>query len=486
MQKQASLKKNALMNALLTTLSFVFPLITFPYVSRVLLPAGTGRVSFAASIVSYFVLFAQLGIPTYGIRACAQVRDDKEELNQVVQEILSINIVIVALTYIVFWGTLLFFPRLQNDKPLYLILSIQMILNAIGVEWVYKAQEKYAYITIRSIIFKFVAVILTFLLIKSENDYIAYAGITIFAASASNVLNFLNLRTMVSLRKKRKYNFRRHLKPILIFFAMSCATTIYTNLDNVMLGLMKGDTEVGYYNASVKIRNIFVSVVTSLGVVLLPRASYYFEQKLFDEFYKITRKALNFVFIIAVPTTIFFVVYAKEGIYFLAGDAYGNSILPMQILMITLLFIGMTNIMGIQMLVPMGKEINVLISEIVGALVDVVINLMLIPKYGAFGAAIGTLLAEIIVWIFQLLTLNNSIYAAFRKISYLKILLSSIIPVLAIIPIKNVGVNSFIKLSIAGPTYFILYGLILLFVLKEPLAREMLSQVMNRIKPKNT
>ena len=198
MQKQASLKKNALMNALLTTLSFVFPLITFPYVSRVLLPAGTGRVSFAASIVSYFVLFAQLGIPTYGIRACAQVRDDKEELNQVVQEILSINIVIVALTYIVFWGTLLFFPRLQNDKPLYLILSIQMILNAIGVEWVYKAQEKYAYITIRSIIFKFVAVILTFLLIKSENDYIAYAGITIFAASASNVLNFLNLRTMVS------------------------------------------------------------------------------------------------------------------------------------------------------------------------------------------------------------------------------------------------------------------------------------------------
>lgn len=486
MQKQTSLKKNALINALLTTLSFVFPLITFPYVSRVLLPAGTGKVSFAASLVSYFVLFAQLGIPTYGIRACAKVRDDKEELNQVVQEILSINIVIVALTYIVFWGTLLFSPRLQNDKPLYLILSIQMILNAIGVEWVYKGQEKYAYITIRSIIFKLFAVILTFLLIKSKNDYIAYAGITIFAASASNVLNFLNLRTMVSLRKKRKYNFRRHLKPILIFFAMSCATTIYTNLDNVMLGLMKGDTEVGYYNASVKIRNIFVSVVTSLGVVLLPRASYYFEQKLFNEFYKITRKALNFVFIIAVPTTIFFIVYAKEGIHFLAGEAYGNSILPMQILMITLLFIGMTNIMGIQMLVPMGKEINVLISEIVGALIDVVVNLMLIPKYGALGAAIGTLLAEIIVWIFQLVTLNNAVYAAFQKISYLKIFLSSLIPALVIIPIKNVGVSSFIKLSIAGLTYFILYGHILLFVLKEPLAREMFSQVMNKIKPKNT
>jgi O-antigen/teichoic acid export membrane protein len=191
--KQTSLKKNFLMNALLTMSTFIFPLITFPYVSRILGPAGTGKVNFATSLITYFSMFAQLGIPTYGIRACAQVRDDREELTRTTHELLLITIVMSIISYIALIIALIFIPRLQADRDMYIIVSFTIILTSIGMEWLYKGLEQYTYITFRSILFKFVALIAMFLLINSKDDYVIYAGISIFAASASSVLNFINI-----------------------------------------------------------------------------------------------------------------------------------------------------------------------------------------------------------------------------------------------------------------------------------------------------
>lgn len=343
---------NFVMNAILTMSQFLFPLITFPYISRILLPTGTGKVSFATSVVSYFALFAQLGIPTYGIRACAKVRDDRKALERTVQELFLINLIMSILAYIVLFLAIAFVPRMRQEKALFLIVGLTILFNAIGMEWLYKALEQYTYITVRSIIFKLIAVVAMFVLVHEQKDYVIYGGISILAASASNVFNFFHAHKYVSIKPVGSYNFRQHLKPIVIFFAMSCAATIYTNLDTVMLGFMTSDAEVGYYNAAVKIKSILVSVVTSLGVVLLPRASYYVEHKLMDEFYRITQKAINFVFLIAVPLTVYFILFAKEGIFFLSGSEYASSILPMQVIMLTVFFIGLTNIMGIQMLIP--------------------------------------------------------------------------------------------------------------------------------------
>lgn len=255
--KQKSIKINFIMNMILTMSSFIFPLITFPYVSRILLPVGTGKVSFATSLISYFSMFAQLGIPTYGIRVCAKVRDNREELTRTVQELLTINLVMSVLSYIALFIVLTFVPRLQADKPLYIIMSFTIILTSIGMEWLYKALEQYMYITVRSVIFKFIALIAMFLLIHEQQDYVIYGGITILAASASNIFNLINVHKYIDLKPVGDYNFRRHLKPVATFFAMACATTIYTNLDNVMLGFMATDADVGYYNAAVKIKKIF-------------------------------------------------------------------------------------------------------------------------------------------------------------------------------------------------------------------------------------
>lgn len=483
MSKQKSLKLNFIMNAILTMSSFIFPLITFPYVSRILLPEGTGKVSFATSVISYFAMFAQLGIPTYGIRACAKVRDNREELTRTAQEIFIINFVMMVLAYSVFGVALAVVPRLQQDRTLFLIVSATLLFNTIGMEWLYKALEQYTYITVRSIAFKFIALIAMFLLIHEKSDYVIYGAISILASSASNVFNFINVHKYIGLRPLGRYNFKRHLKAVVVFFAMSCATTVYTHLDTVMLGFMKTDADVGYYNAAVKIKTILVSIVTSLGTVLLPRASYYVEHGMKAEFQKITQKAINFVILAATPLMIYFMLYAREGIFFLSGDAYEGSILPMQLIMPTLLLIGLSNIMGIQILVPLGREKVVLYSEIAGAVVDLIINWILIPSMASAGAAIGTLVAEAVVTAWQYIALKDTVREAYRKVRYLPIVLGICLGTAGCIWIKMLGWPEFFALAASAILFFGIYALVLTLA-KEPLTLEIEKQVFGKLRSK--
>lgn len=476
MQKQKSLKINFIMNAFLTMSSFIFPLITFPYISRILLPEGTGKVSFATSVISYFVILAQLGIPTYGIRACAKVRDNREELSKTAHELLIINIIMCCFSYLILGILLMTVPKFKSEKTLLIIVSLTLLFNTIGMEWLYKALEQYMYITIRSIIFKVIAVIAMFLLVHEKSDYIIYGAISIFASSASNIFNLINVHKYINLKLIGKYNLKQHLKPVFIFFAISCAATIYTNLDTVMLGFIKTDSDVGCYNAAVRIKSILVSIVTSLGVVLLPRASYYLEHNMISEFYKITKKAINFVFIIAVPLMAYFILFAKEGIFLLSGSAYIGAVKPMQIIMPTLVFIGLTNIMGIQMLVPMGKEKIVLYSEIAGALIDLVINIVLIPRWASAGAAIGTLVAEIIVWIVQYCALRKDVKSAYLTIDYKTILWAILMAIVGVVWVKTLSINVFFKLIISAVMFFGIYFGVLM-IRKDELTIEMKNQL---------
>lgn len=219
----------------------MFPLITFPYISRVLQADGVGKITFFTSVVTYFALFAQLGIPTYGIRACAKVRNDKEKLAKTVQEIFFINFAMSVVAYIALVIAYFSVDKFNEEGMLFLVLASTIAFNLIGMEWLYKSLEEYFYITIRSLVFKTIGICLMFLFVHDKSDYIIYGAITIFAASASSLLNFINIRKHVKFYKLRTdYNFKQHMKPILTFFALSCAAIIYTNLDAVMLGLFMG------------------------------------------------------------------------------------------------------------------------------------------------------------------------------------------------------------------------------------------------------
>ena len=478
--KTKSLKINFIMNSILTMSTLIFPLITYPYISRILTPSGVGKVSFATSLISYFNIFAQLGIPTYGIRACAKIRDNKQKLTRTVHELLVINIVMNIFSYVMLFFAIIYIPRLHEDKILYVIMSSSIFLNSIGMEWLYKALEQYTYITIRSIIFKFIALFAIFFLIHEESDYILYGCISIFSAFSSNVLNFLYAHKYIDIKFTNNYKFKQHIKMTLVFFSMSCATTIYTNLDTIMLGFMKTDVDVGYYSIAIKIKAVLVCIVTSLGADLLPRTSYYVEHKLFDEFQKITNKALNFVVLLSFPLMLYFIFFAKNFIVILFGEAYAQSVLPMQITMPTLLIIGITNVLGIQMLVPLEKEKIVLLSEIVGAIVDIILNIILIPQYASVGAAIGTLLAEIAVLLIQFYALNKEASEAFREIQYNKILFSLLLSCFSSFWLVYSHLSNLILPLVSFFLFFGVYG-ITLIILKEKQTTIVVKQIKSYI-----
>ena len=483
MSGKKSLKVNFIMNTILTMSAFIFPLISFPYVSRILLPEGTGKVSFATSLISYFVMFAQLGIPTYGVRACAKVRDDKRLLSKTAHELLTINLVMTAISYAALAVALIFVPRLREDRLLYIVVSATVFFTSIGMEWLYKALEQYTYIAVRSIIFKAVALVAMFVLVHEKEDYVIYGGISILASSASYVMNFFHARKYIYMRPMGRLDLRPHLKAVMVFFAMSCASTIYTHLDTVMLGFMDTDTTVGYYNAAVRIKNILVSIVTSLGTVLLPRAAYYVEHKLWDEFRDISRKAMNFTLAAATPMMLYFILFAQDGIFLLSGEEYAGSILPMQLAMPTLLFIGMSNIFGIQILVPMGKETWVLGSIICGAVVDTVLNVTLIPPFGAAGAAAANMIAEFTVMLVQIVMLRKEVLPSLRKIQYWKLGLGLLAATGASFWVAALPLGSFFSLALSAVLFFLAYGLVLL-VLKERLVCEVLGQMLHKFKRK--
>ena len=456
------------MNAILTVSSLLFPLITFPYISRILEPEGLGRVSFAISLVSYFTMMSQLGIPTYGIRAAARVRDDKEKLSRLTHELLFINTVLGLLSYGALMTAAVFVPKLASDRVLYLVTGAALILDAIGTEWLYKGLEQYTYITVRSISFKAVSVIAMFLLVHSGQDYLIYAAITVFAGYGVNIVNLINSRKYIDIRPVGGYNPLVHIKPALVFFAMSCAATVYINLDTVMLGFMTGDKEVGLYHASVRIKQILVSIITSLGVVLLPRLSFLLERGENEKFREVCLKAFRFVTAAALPMMLYFMLFARESVMFLSGKAYEGSIIPMQIIMPTLLFIGLTNIIGMQIFVPYGEERKVLISEIAGAVVDVMINLALIPKYGPAGAAVGTLVAEAVVLAVQAYFFRQMAgeerYEAlrfpgfFKELGVIRIVGALSVAFLLSMAVKLIHMGNFTTLAISGVLFFGSYG----------------------------
>lgn len=483
---KVSIKRNFLMNSLLMLSSFIFPMITFPYISRILLPAAIGRVSYATSLVVYFNLIAQLGIPTYGIRACAQVRDDKLKLTRVVQELLIINLLMSGLVYILFFGLLVLVPQLQDDRMLYIVMSSAILFNALGIDWMYQGLEQYAYITKRSILFKFFALIMMFAFIHQPGDYIIYGGISIFASSASNILNFMNARKFILMKYVGGYQFKRHFRAIGIFFAMSCATIIYTNLDTIMLKWLTTNIDVGYYNTAVRVKTILVGIVTSLGAVLLPRASYYVENQMLEDFRRVSKKAINFVVVFASPISLYFILFAKPSIYLLSSSAFAGAIKPMQIIMPTVMLIGITNILGIQILVPLGRQKIVMWSEIAGAGIDFLVNWLLIPKYASAGAAFGTLLAEIIVLVIQFVSLRQEIKFIYRQIYFGKIGLAllagcifsfwalKVSPVF-IIHFGNI-MGNLMTLILSFGLFFAGYIMILLFY-REPMALYIKEQI---------
>ena len=463
-----SIKFNFIMNFILTVSNFLFPLIIFPYVSRVLLPEGTGKVAFALSIVSYFTLFASFGVATYGIRAIAQVRDDKDRLSKTMHELLFINIISMIIVYIALVIAISVVPKFAMEKELFWVTSLFVIFTIIGIEWLYKGLEKYQYITIRTIVFKIASLFLVFLFVKEKSDYIIFAFISIFAIVGSGVLNLINSRKLINYILYSEYEFKKHLKPMFVLFLTSMAIAIYTSLDEGLLGLLSSPEQVGYYNAAVRVKGILFTLITSLGVVLLPRLSYYVENHMETEFHEALAKSTNFIIVIAASVVIFFTLFAKETILILAGENYVASIIPLQIVVWALILSAITNILGIQILLPLKKDKQLLFSVLCAATVDVIANFLLVPKLAAVGTALSVIAAELSVLIVQIIILRQYIKILFSGLQLHKIIIALLIAIACALFVREIVINtSTLIIFLCSSSVFFLAYFIILLLLKE-------------------
>ena len=400
----ASLKKNIIFNYINTITGLIFPIVTFPYASRVLLPEGIGLVNFQLSIINYIVLFTSLGIPLYAVKEIAKLRDNIEERNKTTLEILLLSFYLCIIGYGIVFLLGSFVAKLNAHIQLFYILSSTILFTGLGVNWFYQGIEDFKYITVRAVIVRILSALSLFIFVKDENDLLIYGAITVGTTVGNNLINFLHLRKFVSLSTIRTYklNLKKHIKPALRIFVLNLIISIYINLNTVMLGFIDNEYAVGIYTAGNKIPHIVLSVVSSMGAVLLPRCSNLVAIGRMDEFTSVCQKGIRFICCMAIPFTAAIFMLATPIVYIFGGEEFLPAVDVVYYTAPVIIFIGLSNIIGIQILYPLGKEIIVIYSTILGAIVNFILNLILIPLYSAYGAAIATLVAECCVLVYQI------------------------------------------------------------------------------------
>lgn len=476
----AGVKVNAVLNSLYTVVNLIFPIITYPYVSRILSASGMGRVNFFTSVGNYAILFASLGLTSYGVRAIAQVRDDERQLAKTTRELLNINIFATAVVTIFYIILVIFVPRFYNDLPLAIVNGIWIITNPWGLNWLYSGLEQYAYITKRTVAFKLISLALIFALVRDRNDYLNYAAILVFANVGAFLANYINAHRIVNLAYKGPLNYRKHIKPTLTLFASALAVSVYTNLDTIMLGFIRDNRQVGLYTTAVKAETVLLAMVNALSTVLLPRLSFYISEKRYNDFNRILKKSMAIILLITTSLTIFFIVSAGNCILILGGKGFKAATLSMQILMPILMVSGFSNITGNQILIPQGKDGAFMKAVSVGAIIAFCLNLVLMKPLGAVGGSIATLFAELTQMSIQLFYSRKEVGRNFQIRSFVRVLLAAILAgVLTEMVTLKFNQGAFVMLIIQGVTYFVTYG-VLLMLLKEKYFNELLNSIIGR------
>lgn len=474
-----SVKVNYILNLINTGTQMLFPLITFPYVCRVIEADGIGQINFFQSIISYISLFTCLGIPMYAIREIARNRSDVVQMNRTAMEILLLHSMLTLVGYAIVAILCLTVPQIQVNIPLFLILSLTIFFTAIGCEWFYQGIEDFKYITIRGLIIKTVSVVLLFIFVKSKTDLLYYGCYTVFGVLGGNIFNFFRLRKYIHRENIifSELHIKRHIKPVLKVFSFSVVTSIYLQLNTVLLGFLKNALAVGYFAAATKVMQMLLTMSACLGSVMMPRASHLIAENKEDEFNRLIQKSYDFTLAIALPMTIGLIFCAPSLIMALCGVKFEHSILPSQIIAPIILMVAISNVFGIQVLFPKGKINIVTLCCGIGAVADLILNLCLIPFFSYIGTSIAYLGAEVATTVSMYFIGRRYIPIIFFKKSHLTYALGCIVMAFVLYGISLLQLPTLTILLLQGCCGVLAY-FIILCIYKD----EMLVQILSRIK----
>lgn len=472
--------ENYIYNLLVDFFNAILPIIIAPYLAKTLGVENVGIYSYVHAFVTFISIFAGLGINSYGRREIAMVKDDKHKANIVFSELMTLRVIISTIVIVLY---VFFFLTVQEYFSLYAVMSFTILTVAFDVSWVYQANDNFKVFAVRNFIIKILTFIGVFLFVRSASSLFIYALMIELFQFIGTLWLLLGINKYVSYVSIKFKNVFTHLKGTLIFFVPTIATTVYTILDKVMLGSIYGNQfESGYYDQAQKIVSTVTGILISLNVVVGVQTSYLYAQKDFKQIVKKVEKSLNYVCFLGFPLCIGVYGVSEEVILLFWGNEYANSIPLIKVLSILIIIISISNCLGGQLLTPINMRKQSAIVICIGAVINLILNFILIPQYGAMGACIATVIAE--SFITGLYIFIAQTYICFKRI-FGKIWRYPIACILVYIYIKfcaclEMSIVSVI-IKIAGS--ILLYSLFLL-ITRDVFFKDCLNMVRQRIRRK--
>ncbi|EOR94021.1 Membrane protein involved in the export of O-antigen, teichoic acid lipoteichoic acid [Arcticibacter svalbardensis MN12-7] len=481
----ASSKKNYFYNLTLTAINLLFPIISFPYASRILGPYGIGKTQFILTFAQYFALIAALGIPVYGIREIAKVKNSPDALSKTFSELFIIyfcSSAILGLCYLIIVSN---FPTLKNDHSLYVSASLIVFIGFSSIDWFYAGIQEFKIIAIRSTIIKVLSLICLFIFVKSRDDLFIFFLISLGTLLGNNIINSVAVWKRVKLITKG-LNFIIHRRPLLLVFGTTLASSMYTLFDVLILGFLADENAVGYYVAGVKLVKVSIPIVTSMGIVLMPKIVSQLHQKSISEFYVLIRKSYEFVVFLSIPICFGLFLLAKEFILLFSGQEFLVATNSMKILSSLPFIIGMGYLLGIQILTTSSHDKQMLFCVCSGMVASLLFNVVLIPHFKQDGAAAANVLSEVIVTAGYYYFVRKQYDLDLKVRPIVCALLSSLIfiPVVYFTRIFFYERDVFILL-VSIPVNFLFYSFFQHYVFKNIIIEEGLNVIKQKLKFQN-
>lgn len=462
----ASIKRNFFYSSILTVSNYIFPLLIFPYVSRVLGVTNIGICSFIDGIINYFILFSMMGMSVVGIRAVARVKNNESQIAKTFSSLFVLNAVTTLAALVILIIVIFTVPQLYEHRDLMFVGVIKLVSNFLLVEWLYTGLEKFKFITNRTIIVKILYVICIFLFVKKQDDYYIYYVLTTLMVTVNALMNCWFGRKFFKIDKD-SFNFRAYSRSFFVLGIYAILTSMYISFNVIFLGFSAGNTEVGYYSTASKLYTILLALYTAFTNVMVPRMSFLLSEGKIDEFKSMITKSQDALFSFAIPLCIISIFFAPEMIQIIAGEGYEGAIIPMRIIMPLMIIIGYEQILVLQILTPLHKDKAIFINSAFGACAGIGLNLLLVPLFKSIGSSAVWFISECVVLISSqyFVTKFMNIRFPFKKLG--KNLLWACPAVAFCIFLRySLHYSPFINLSVGGAVVGVYFLFIQLYFLK--------------------
>ncbi|MGL4694366.1 oligosaccharide flippase family protein [Enterococcus larvae] len=480
--KEKRMASNIIYNFIYTSLNLIFPIITAPYVSRVLGAEYLGRVNFATVVVNWFILFATFGTTTYGIREISRNKDDKEKINSTFSELVFINGLFSVITLVIYLFAVFNVSRFQEDPRIFLIFGLSILFNILNIDWFFQGIEEYKYITFRNAVVKVVSLISIFLFIHQKNDYYLYGAISVFVTGANSIFNYVHSRKLVKLSFSKEFRPFRHIKALSIFFVQTFLVNIYTNFDQLLVGFLISDTSVAFLNRAKILINMCVSISTSISNATLPRISYY-RKKNQGKYNGLIKEILNYIYFFTLPTTIGLMCLSENIMFLMGGSTFLDASSLLFVMAPVVLLSPVSTFLQYQVLISSDKEKIGLIITFITSAISLCLNIILIPIIGIIAAAVVQVISELSAVLLRLAYTRKNlkdVEFSLYTTSLFKYFLASIVMSIPILVIKKYVVSSLVlSFVITVPIAVVIYILVLILT-KDKICLSVLNAIKNR------